>query len=621
MDTIHVKRHLPLAPLPIAAFLAIAGGGSARLLSGPDAAFLLWSLALIATGAPVVVRTATGVLRGRFAADLIAALAIVTAILLREPLAGLIVVLMQTGGEALERYAERRASDALRALEEAVPATAHRVTAGRVEDVAADAVLVGDTLLVRPGEMLPCDSMVVEGRSNVDGSRITGEPVPVSAAAGSALMSGSINGEGALTLRVVRVSRESQYARIVQLVRTAQAQKAPLQRVADRYAVWFTPLTLAVCAIAWLLSGDAARVLAVLVVATPCPLILATPVAIVGGINRAAKRHIIMRDGGALERLETVNVAVLDKTGTLTIGRPRVATIRTAPEFTQTDVLRLAGAVEQGSSHILARTLVEAATEQGIELPAAETVLEAPGQGVSGMAQGRRIAVGSHTWITDGHADLAHAFGTLNGAVGGLRAWVTIDGRAAAIVSYEDAIRPELPRFLDELKALGMKRTLMLSGDHPEHTQDVARRLGISEAQGDMLPEDKVAVVRDLVARGNRVLMVGDGTNDAPALAAATVGVALAAHGGGISAEAADVVLLIDDPARAAEAIRIGRRTMRIARQSIRIGLGLSASAMIVAGLGYIPPIAGALLQELIDVAVILNALRASIVADQRNGA
>jgi heavy metal translocating P-type ATPase len=620
MDSIRVKRRLPLAPLPIAAFLAIVGGASARLLSSPDLAFLVWSVALIATGAPVVVRTAAGVLRGRFAADLIAALAILTAILLREPLAGLIVVLMQTGGEALERYAERRASDALRALEEAVPATAHRSSAGRVEDIPADAVLAGDTLLVRPGEMIPCDGVVIEGRSHVDASRISGESVPLSAAPGMSLMSGSINGEGALVLHVVHVSRESQYARIVHLVRTAQAQKAPLQRVADRYAVWFTPITLAMCVIAWLLSGDATRVLAVLVVATPCPLILATPVAIVGGINRAAKRHIIMRDGGALERLETVNVAVLDKTGTLTIGRPRVATIRTAPEFTQAEVLGLAGAVEQGSSHILARTLVEAATERGIELPSAESVQEAPGQGVSGTARGRRIAVGSRAWITGGRDDLATAFGALNGAVGGLRAWVTIDGRAAAIVTYDDAIRPELRHFLDDLRALGIQRTLMLSGDHADHTHDVARRLGITEARGDMLPEDKVAVVRDLVARGNRVLMVGDGTNDAPALAAATVGVALAAHGGGISAEAADVVLLIDDPARATEAIRIGRRTMRIARQSIRIGLGLSATAMIVAGFGYIPPIAGALLQELIDVAVILNALRASIVADQLNG-
>jgi P-type E1-E2 ATPase len=293
-----------------------------------------------------------------------------------------------------------------------------------------------------------------------------------------------------------------------------------------------------------------------------------------------------------------------------------VAAIRTAPEFTQSDVLRLAGAVEQGSGHLLARTLVEAATQQGIELPSAESVREAAGQGVSGIVRGRRICVGSRAWITSGRADLVDAFGALNGAAGGLRAWVTIDERAAAIVSYEDAIRPELRNFLNDLSALGVQRTLMLSGDHAEHTQDVARRLGITEAHSDMLPEDKVAVVRALEAQGHHVLMVGDGTNDAPALAAATVGVALAAHGGGISAEAADVVLLIDDPARAAEAIRIGRRTMRIARQSIRIGLGLSASAMFVAGFGYIPPIVGAVLQEVIDVAVILNALRASATAD-----
>jgi len=600
--------------LPISAFVFIILGLAARLTISPGVATLVWSAGLAATGLPVVWRTVRGLTSGRFAADLVATLAIVTALLLVQPLAGLIVVLMQTGGEALEHYAEGRASRAVRELEAAAPRIAHRVDAGGVVDVAADSVTIGDVLLLRPGELLPCDAAVLDGRSHVDTSRLTGEPIPITATPGVRLLSGSLNLDGPLTVRVAAVASESQYARIVELVRTAQASKSPLQRLADRYAVWFTPLTLLVCLIAYLLTGDPLRVLAVLVVATPCPLILATPVAVVSGINRAARRGIIFRHGTALEQLAQITVAVFDKTGTLTIGRPRVAKVLPAAPFTAEQVLRLAAGVEHGSGHLLARTLIDEAVERGITPPAARDVVEAPGQGVSGEVDGRRVTVGGWAFVVGRHpeseAGLRAAL-TANGTLE-LRAYVAVDGHGAGVIEYADRIRPRLDQFFPALRRLGVHRTLLLSGDDEANVVAVGRAVGIDEACGGLLPAQKVAFVQRLVKEGERVVMVGDGTNDAPALSSATVGVALASGGGGIAAEAADAVLLADDPTRLLEAIVISRRTLRVARQSIWAGLGLSGIAMAAASLGYIPPTAGALLQEVIDVAVILNALRAT---------
>ena len=580
--------------------------------TGPAA--VLWSAGLALTGAPVVWQTLRGVVRGRFAADLVAMLAIVAALILREPLAGLIVVLMQTGGEALERYAQGRASEAVRELETAAPRVAHRMVDGAVDDVPAEMVRVGDTLLLRPGELLACDAVVLEGRSHVDASRLTGEPVPVSAHPGIRLLSGSLNLEGPLTLRATAPASESQYARIVELVRTAQESKSPLQRLADRYAVWFTPLTLAVCAGTYLLSGDATRVLAVLVVATPCPLILATPVAVVGGINRAARRGIIFRHGTALEQLGRVGVAIFDKTGTLTIGRPRVARVLTVAGHTEDEVLRLAGSVEHGSGHLLARTLVQETVERGIVLPPGQHITEAPGQGVTGEVEGHHVTVGGLSYVLSRHPEAETGLRGLLARIQGaeLRAYVAVDGQGAGLIEYADRLRPELAGFIPKLRRLGVSRVVLLSGDDQANATAVGKAVGIDEAHGDLLPGAKVAYVQRLMKEGHRVLMVGDGTNDAPALSTATVGIALASGGGGISAEAADAVILTDDPTRVAEAITISRRTLGVARQSIWTGLGLSGAAMVVASFGYIPPVVGALLQEAIDVAVILNALRAA---------
>ena len=605
--------------LAVLALLFLGAGAAVRFAEGPARADAVWMVGLLFTGTPVVWRTLRRFASGHFATDLVATLAVTASVILMHPLAGLVIVLMQTGGEALERYAEGRASAAVRALEAEAPRIAHRLVideppriGGATEDVGVAVVAVGDHLLVRPGEMVPCDGVVVGGSSLVDTSRITGEPMPVRAGTGASLSSGTLNLDGALVVRATATAGASQYARIVELVRSAQSSKAPLQRLADRYAVWFTPVTLLACAATYLASGDVERVLAVLVVATPCPLILATPIAIIGGVNRAARRLIVVKHGGAFEQLAGVTAVVFDKTGTLTVGTPMVSGVMPANGFAHADVLRLAASVERASGHLLARSVVDAAQRRGLDLREAADVREAPGQGVSGIVDGWRVCVGARGFVescvaaakTSPFADVSDREG--------LRAHVAIDGRFAGVIEFADELRPELPRMFAALRDAGVRRCMLLSGDSVAHTSAVAMQVGVTEARGGLLPGDKVDIVAGLVRDGERVLMVGDGTNDAPALSAATVGIALAGHGGGITAEAADVVILNDDLSRVVEAIRISRRTVRIARQSIWTGLGLSAAAMLVAAAGYIPPAIGALLQEGIDVAVILNALRTS---------
>ncbi|MHB8838748.1 MAG: heavy metal translocating P-type ATPase, partial [Gemmatimonadaceae bacterium] len=514
-------------------------------------------------------------------------------------------------GEWLERYAEGRASNAVRALEAAAPRTAHRERAdGHFDDIAASDIAVGDRLLVRPGEMLPADGIVVSGRSHLDVSRLTGEAPPDLVQAGSDVRSGAVNLEGAIIVRATRPASESLYARIVELVRTAQAEKSPIQRMADRYAVWFTPATILVCAIAWFLTHDPLRVLAVLVVATPCPLLLATPVAIIGGINRAARHQVIVRSGGALERLASVDTAVFDKTGTLTIGRPEVVAVDAHEGWTPDEVLRFAASVEMGSGHHLARSTVDAAMHRAIKPPAPTNVVDSPGMGVRGVVEGRDVAVGAAAWLTSLFPSQHAAIATARGA--GLRGVVAVDGKIAGAIEYADHARDGLHGFFERLRHLGLRHLVLLSGDHQANVEGIARAVGSDDARGDLLPQEKVEAVRELMRQGRHVVMVGDGTNDAPALSAATAGIALAAHGGGIAAEAADAVILCDDITRVADAVRIGRRSVAIARQSIVVGLGLSGLAMVFATLGYFSPTTGAMLQEAIDVAVILNAVRAS---------
>ena len=587
--------------------------GAFVYLASPAVANTLWMVAVLVTGVPIVWGTLRDALRGRFATDVVASLSIIGAVALDQPFAGLVIVLMQNGGEALERVAERRASAAVRALERAAPRIAHRIDGNCTNDVPVGNIEVGDPLLVRPGDLVPCDGVITEGESELDTSSLTGEPAPLRATAGVAVMSGMVNGLGTFRMRATAVAEQSQYARIVELVRSAQASKAPLQRIADRYAVWFTPITVAVCAIAVGATHDWMRALAILVVATPCPLILATPVAIIGGLNRAAREHIVIRHGGALERIAAVDAAVFDKTGTLTIGRPSLARVQTAAGFKEDDVLRYAAAVEEGSSHLLARVLVDATRDRGLGVPSAEHYVETPGQGVTGIVHGHEIHVGARAFVlphcTHGVLDAARL--ERDGAT--LRAYVAVDGRLAAVIEYADRVRPELLSVLDSIRGLGIRREVLLSGDHAPIARALAAQAGIRETYGDLLPNEKASFIERLQAEGYVAMMIGDGINDAPALSTADVGIALAAHGGGITAESADMVLLADTLDCVPEVMRIGRRTMRIAKQSIWAGLGLSGIAMTIAAFGGLRPAVGAVVQELIDVAVILNALRTSM--------
>ncbi len=596
--------------IPALALIFLVTAGVLWLSGMRRAAHDVSYAALLVTAVPLLAQTARQALRGNFATDAVASLAITTAIILDQPVPGLVIVLMQSGGEALEAMAQRRASRALEELEGSAPRVAHRETADGVADVPVSDIRVGDILLVRSGELIPVDGVVIDGRAHVDTSRITGEPVPVTAAAGVAVLSGCVMLNGAIRIRVSRVAAESQYERIVDMVRTALANKAPIQRMADRYAVWFTPLTLLVAAIAYVASGDPNRVLAVLVVATPCPLILATPVALIGGINSAAKFGFLFRSGAAIEQLAAVRAVIFDKTGTLTLGQPRVATFVNLDSIPDEEMLHAVAAIEHGSSHVLAREIVRYAGTRGVQPVLANHIDEVPGRGLGGRVDGRDIAVGSEDYIIEITGVEREAIPLAAGHE--LRTYVAVDGQLAGYFSFVDEVRPDLPRMLSELRASGVQHTAILSGDDVDTVRAVADTLKIKDVHADLWPEDKVKHVTRIKQQYGTTAMIGDGVNDAPALAVADVGIAVAARGGGIAAETADVVMLGQDLDRIGDGVSIARRTLRIARQSISIGLMLSVVAMIVASLGYITPVAGALYQEALDVAVIVNALRAA---------
>ena len=527
------------------------------------------------------------------------------ALVLGEHFAGAIIVLMQAGGEALEAVAMRRASASLEALLDRAPKLAHRATDGGTVDVPVRDIAIGDLLVVKPGDLVPVDGVVEDGASSLDQSALTGEPMPVAVGPRSNVLSGALNQEGAFRMRALRPAAQSQYQQIVALVEAARRERPPIQRLADRGALWFTPFTLVMCGAAWLLTHDTDAVLAVLVVATPCPLILATPVAVIAGIGRAARRGIVIRRGAAIEEAGRVRAVVFDKTGTLTLGEPRVERVVTADGMKERDLMRLAGAVEQLSSHQVGRALAREAQERFGPLDHPVRFAESAGRGVSGEVEGRHVTVGTRAFIAC--ADQAGA----SDAPGVTAAHVCIDGRYAGAVYFADRMRAEVPELMRRLAGLGITETVMLSGDRAEAAEAMARQAGIRRVRADLLPAGKVEAIGELRRTHAPVMMVGDGINDAPALAAASVGVAMGAHGPAAAAEAADIVVLVDDVSRVADAIEISRRTRRIAVQSIGVGLGVSAVLMVVASFGLISPPLGAVLQEALDAAVIVNALRA----------
>ncbi|MFF5210603.1 heavy metal translocating P-type ATPase [Streptosporangium sp. NPDC000396] len=545
---------------------------------------------------------------GRLGVDAIAVLALAGALAVREYLAGAVIGVMLATGRALEDYALRRARRDLTALYERAPHSARRYEDGVPRLVRVEQVHPGDLLLVPSGETVPVDGVVAGGLALLDESALTGESLPVEHAVGESVRSGVVNADAAFDLRATRSAAESTYAGVVRLARQTEADSAPVVRLADRFAAWFLPATLLLAGAAWLLSGQPVRAVAVLVVATPCPLLLAAPAAIASGLSRTARHGVVVKGGGALERLGQARTLILDKTGTLTAGRPQVADVVAAPGVRADDVLRLAAAVDQMSSHVLAAAIVDAARVHPAGLPQPAEVQEVPGTGTTGLVEGRRIEVGKATAAAASEWERAQrARAALDGA---MTVWVTVDGEAAGVILLRDAVRADAARTLRRLRAAGIERVVMLTGDRAEVAESVGVVLGVDQVLAEQTPAAKVRAVRQEAAKAVTV-MVGDGINDAPALAAADVGVAMGAHGSAASTQAADVVLTTDRLGRLADAMDVARRSRRIAVQSAAAGMTLSLLAMIVAAAGALPPTAGALLQEAIDVTVIVNALRA----------
>ena len=569
-----------------------------------------WVIATVPILLGLFIQIIVSLRRGDVGLDIVAALSMSTALAFGQPLAGNVVALMYSGGQILEVFAQGRAKKEMTALLGRVAHTAMRYHGKTLAEVLISSLIPGDRLLIRKGEVLPVDGHVSGTNAILDLAALTGESMPKTIGTSGEALSGSTSMGSAFDLVVSRPASESTYAGIVRLVEAAQSSKAPMARMADRYAIGFLLFTVVIAGAAWFVTHDPLRALAVLVVATPCPLILALPVAIISGMSRAAKAGVLVKDGGVLEALAQIKIVVLDKTGTLTEGLATVTAIRVANAFDEAQVLRFAASLDQASGHVVAQALITAATARGLVLATPKSVTELPGSGLTGMVDRKRIAIGSRAFVQT--PAINNDFETLYAGLplATQTVAITISGHAAGVIVLQDQIRPDAKAVLQDLRAAGISRIVLASGDRSEIAGAIGKELGIDLVLGDLTPSDKVAAVQHEAVSG-RVMMVGDGVNDAPALAAADVGVAMGARGTASSSEAAGVVLLVDELAPLAKAIGIARHTRVIALQSVVVGLGLSIAAMGVAAFGYLPPIQGALFQEVIDVAVILNGLRA----------
>jgi heavy metal translocating P-type ATPase len=601
--------------LPVATLVLIASGAALQLAGAPTAGDAVWAATVAVMLVPLTVSIARTLAAGRVGVDAIALIAMAGALAVGQYLAGAVIALMLSGGNALEAMASRRARQELTALLERMPTIAHRRCGGGWEEVPVGELAVGDVVLVRAGELVPVDGAVQSPEAVLDQSALTGEPLPVTHVRGAIVRSGAANAGEAFELRATRLASDSAYANIVRLVRAAETQRAPFVRLADRYAAIFLPLTLVIAAAAWALSGDAVRAVAVLVVATPCPLILAAPIAIVSGVSRAARLGVIVKGGAAIERLGEARTVLLDKTGTLTLGTPTVQDVVPFDGNAEEEVLRLAASVDQLSAHVLAEALVHEAQERRLRLTEPTDAVEEPGQGIEGNVGGRRVAVGSGGWLRSrGYdTDSADTAGDDGEDAGLAKVLVGVDGRLAGVVVMADRLRDDARELAGNLRAAGVDHVAMVTGDRRSVAERIAAETGLDQLYAEQSPEDKLNVVRSMRSDPALapVVMVGDGVNDAPALALADVGIAMSGPGATVSSETADAVITVDRIDRVATAVSVGRRALGIARQSVVFGIGLSAIAMGFAALGYIPPVGGALLQEGIDVAVILNALRA----------
>jgi heavy metal translocating P-type ATPase len=604
-----VRRRGSTAVLAFAV-AGLAVGAVLHLSSSGKAGNLLWIVVAICGALYAVLSMVEGLRIGRVGVDVIALLAVVGAVWVSEYLAAAVIGVMIASGRSLENWAAGRARRSLRALLARAPSNAHRYKESLLETVNLASVTPGDLLMVGPGELVPVDGTVTSTLAILDESTLTGEPLPVEHPMGDAVRSGTVNAGGPFDLRSTTTSEASSYAGVVRMVTEAEASQAPFTRLADRYALWFLAGTLLVSGGSWALAG-ATRAVAVLVVATPCPLILAAPVALVSGVACAARRGVIVKGGGVLERLARCTTLLVDKTGTLTGGRPTLTGMVPAGARTAPEVLGMAASLDQVSPHVLATAVVRSATEQGCRLVLPTDVTEIPGLGIRGTVSGHDVAVGKAEWVgligSPAWARSARRQARLDGA---LTVFVGVDSQPAGVLIFEDPLRPDATRTMRGLRQAGIRRIVMVTGDRAEVAESVGAVIGMDQVLAERTPAEKLDAVR-LESRRAPTIMVGDGVNDAPALALADVGVAMGARGASASSEAADIVLTIDRIDRIGDAVLIAHRTRRIALQSVLAGMGLSVVAMGVAAAGLLPAVWGALLQEGIDVVVIMNALRA----------
>jgi heavy metal translocating P-type ATPase len=614
-------RHATNVSLLAVSATGLIGGIAVRISGEPKWAGWIWVISSAPVLLAVVVGIGRAVFRREAGIDLIALLSIGGAMALGEYLTGAVIGLMLASGRSLEDFAEERARREMSALLGRAPRTANRYDGAEIVQVPLDNIGPGDRLLVRAGEAVPTDGVVSSTTAMLDESALTGEPPPVRRNSGETARSGAVNAATPFDMIATTAAADSTFAGIVRLVEAAHQSKAPAARLADRYALLFVPVSLAVAAAAWIVAGDPIRGLAVLVVATPCPLILAVPVAIVAGMSRCAKRGVLIKGGGVLEKLAQAQMLFFDKTGTLTGGRARLVGIESGPTLAATELLRLAASLDQVSQHVTAQAIVSAARERGLTLSLPSNVDEQPGAGLTGVVDDRHVAVGSYSFVSllANSADWSQQFLRRMGYDGATSVFVAIDGAVAGALLLVDEIRLETPRALRLLRKAGVKRIVMLTGDRRDVAETIGAMLGVDQVLADQRPEDKLAAIKAAHSSGSTI-MVGDGVNDAPALAAADVGVAMGERGAAASSEAAGMVLLVDRLDRLAEALRIAHRSRAIAIESVIAGMGLSVVAMGFAAFGYLPPLAGAVLQEAIDVAVILNALRALHVHGPREG-
>jgi heavy metal translocating P-type ATPase len=610
----HSRRNLAIASLALA-LVALHLILRIFLRADEPPAGWAWSdlplFAVLALGGlPLAAELLLKVFRGQFGADLLAGISIVTSVFLHEYLAGSIVVLMLAGGEALESFAVRRASGVLAALAKRMPSHAHRKLDGHLAEIVLEQVKIGDFLVVFPHEICPVDGTVLEGHGIMDESYLTGEPFMISKTPGSGVLSGAINGDAALTIRADKLAADSRYAKIMQVMRASEQQRPRMRRLGDRIGAWYTPLAVVIAVAAWIIGNDPLRFLAVLVVATPCPLLIAIPVAILGAISLSAQRGIIIKDPAVLEAIDRCTIAIFDKTGTLTIGRPTVTAIVPNPPFDADTVLRLLASVEQYSKHPLAEAVRAEARNRSLSLMTASEIREPPGEGMTGIVGGRRVYVTNRKKLLAKQPELE---ASIPQVAGGLECLVLVDGAYGAALRFRDEPRREGKLFVDHLKPKHQfDRVLLVSGDRESEVRYLADAVGIDEVYASQTPEQKLALVKSLTEKAD-TLFVGDGINDAPALTAATVGLAFGASSD-ITTEAAGAVILESSLRKTDEFLHISRRLRRIALQSAVGGMALSVLGMVVAALGYLPPVSGAVTQEVIDVLAIANALRIALV-------